>query len=477
MMRRGPGVPTFGVVILRFRTLVGALLVSVVLVAAGVAVGRRADAAVAQTTLVSSTAAGVVGDAESGDPSVSRDGTLVAFASAADNLDPYDTNSRYDVYVKNLTTGAMELVSVDMSGVAAGGSQPDISADGRYVAFTSASGDIVKGDTRGEVDVFVRDLSANATQRVSVNNSGDEVHGYSNSGSISGDGRYVVFTSGGTNLPDAGLPNPPIASQVYLRDTVAGTTVRVSSDATDPAVSGNHHSDHADISDDGRFVAYDSWADNLGRTPDNNHAADVFWWDRRGLTPAMRVSVAGRNTESNLGGHSILPSISANGRYVAFTSYATNFGGVGVQVYVRDVTTASTQVVSKSSQGFPANQTSEVATISGDGRYVAFGSDATNLIGNDTNGQRDVFVRDMLAKKTIRVSVASTGAEAILGASREPAISADGTHVAFSSMATNLTAADGNFLSDVFITPMPDPEPLPTRTGDPLPTPTYVPRP
>ena len=143
---------------------------------------------------------------------------------------------------------------------------------------------------------------------------------------------------------------------------------------------------------------------------------------------------------------------------------------------MREVTTATTNLVSKNSQGVSANQASEEATISGDGRYVAFDSDATNLVGSDTNGKKDVFVRDLLAKKTIRISLTASGAQATFGASRAPAISADGTHVAFSSMATNLVAADTSFDPDVFITPMPDPEPLPSWTRGPLPTPSYAPR-
>jgi Tol biopolymer transport system component len=459
------------VVVIRFRVSAGVVLVAVVVLVAAIAVGRRADAAVPRTTLVSSSAAGAGGNGASLMASVSGDGTLVAFASNATNLDPRDPHPWSDVYVKNVTTGAVQLVSVAAgSGARAGGSEPAISADGRYVAFTSGSANLVAGDTNDESDVFVRDLSTGTTALASLNDSGDQTDAASGSPAISGDGRYVAFVSMGRNMPDSTfVPGPGWGGMdVYLRDMVAGTTVRVSRAAADPTTGGNNLSFYPDISDDGRFVAYASVADNLVTVPDTNQDIDVFWWDRLGLSPPMRVSVAGFNTQGT--GPSNHPSISANGRYVAFDSAAPNFGGTGAQVYVRDVTTMTTQQVSTSSQGFRANRYSQFPAISGDGRYVTFASDATNLVANDTNARGDVFVRDRTAKVTVRVSLTDAGAHAN-DHSHHPDISPDGTHVAFTSGATGLVANDGNGRGfDVFIAPAGapphEPEP-PTQPAQP----------
>jgi Tol biopolymer transport system component len=459
--------------VIRFRPLVGAPLVAVVVVlaAVGVVAGRRAEAAVAQVALVSSSAAGLGGDGGSMAPSVSGDGTLVAFNSEATNLDPLDSDPLMDVYVKNVVTGAVEVVSVDVSGVPAGGAGPAISSDGRYVSFTSLSANLVTGDTNRNYDVFVRDLWTDTTLLASINNSGDQADGASFSPSISGDGRYVAFVSNGRNMPNAWFRNPG-QQHVYVRDMVAGTTVRVSTDATNPAFGGNGWSFAPDISDDGRFVAYGSAATNLVTTPDTNGRDDVFWWDRLGLSPPVRVSVGGRNTEGD--GRSGQPSISADGRYIAFWSMASNLGGAGVQVYVRDVTTRSTQLVSRSSQGFLANGQSDAPTISGDGRYIAFQSSATNLVGNDTKGHVDVFLRDRVAGTTVRVSLTGTGAEGN-ESSHHPAVSAGGTQVAFSSRASDLAANDTNGHGfDVFIASARGPDPPPTPTGG---SPTLVPSP
>jgi Tol biopolymer transport system component len=460
--------------VIRTRALVRAplLLLAAVVLLVGPAALRvgPADAAVPRTTLVSSSSAGVRGDSGSYSSDVDRNGTLVAFMSGSTNLDPLDPDGLSDVYVKNVATGALELVSVDLAGAAAGAaSEPSISADGRYVAFSSSASDIVAGDTNDAVDVFVRDLVSRTTVLASRNNAGDQGDDASGSPSISGDGRYVAFVSIARNLPSAGAPHSVWRQDVYLRDLVAGTTVRVSVDATDPTDGGNGMSYHPDISEDGRFVAYGSASDNLLATPDTNATGDVFWWDRLGLTPTLRVSVAGWNTQGDADSNH--PSISADGRYVAFHSLASNFGGTGGQVYVRDITLQSTQQVSRNGQGVLANGYSEFPTISADGRHVAFESRATNLVANDTNGRMDVFVRDRTAKTTVRVSLTETGAQAN-GSCYHPSVSADGSHVAYWSSATNLVGNDTNgVLHDVFISPtvLEAHPPSPTRTDHPVP--------
>jgi Tol biopolymer transport system component len=445
--------------VVRFCSRTGALSVAVVVVFAGV--GSRAAAA------VSSSVVGPVSfEHTSSGASISGDGSLVAFVHQQVAHTSFD-DFRKDILVRDVPSGAMESVNLDMLGVHADATEPEISADGRYVAFTSRAKNLVPDDTNRTFDVFVRDRRTGTTVRASVNNNGDEVDGPSSQPAISGDGRYVAFVSEGPNLPDAGSTTGSAVRQVYLRDMVAGTTVRVSSDATDPATGGNDMSLVPQISHDGRFVAYVSYADNLMTTPDTNGFADVYWWDRLGWGPPMRVSVAGANTEGNA--DSFGPSISANGRYVVFQSRASNFGGSGAQVYVRDVTTRRTELVSRSSQGFPANDDSVASSISGDGRFVAFQSEATNLVGNDTNGHVDVFVRDRVVNTTVRVSATGTGGQTTIP-SYGPRISHDGTHVVYTSGSNLSPGPDiGELTTNVYIVALEDPSgqgfPLRQRTA------------
>jgi Tol biopolymer transport system component len=301
--------------------------------------------------------------------------------------------------------------------------------------------------------------SPGITERVSVSSAG--VQGTSDSGAwgrpaISADSRFVAFESFSNNLVSGDTNN---ASDIFLRDRVMGTTARVSVSSGGNQASG--FSFQPTISSDGRYVAFESDAPDLV-SPDANNANDIFVRDRQTGT-TTRVSVRSDGTEAN--GPSYQPAISANGRYVAFYSEATNLvsgDGNGFRdIFVRDRDTdadgifdetgaVSTTRVSVSSGGVEGNGDSADAAISSDGRYVAFYSDATNLVLGDTNGYGDVFVRDRQTSTTTRVSVDSGGNEAN-GSSFQPAISSDGRYVAFYSAATNLVLGDGNGSWDVFV--------------------------
>jgi Tol biopolymer transport system component len=250
-------------------------------------------------------------------PSISADGRYVAFHSDASNLVPGDTNGTWDIFVHDRLTGQTTRVSVASDGTQGnnGSGDPSISADGRYVAFTSEASNLVPGDTNGTWDIFVHDRVTGQTTRVSVASDGSEGYGSSFSSSISADGRYVAFSSWASNL----VPGDTNGwADVFVHDRVTGQTTRVSvaSDGTE----GNHVSLLPSISADGRYVAFSSWASNL--VPgDTNEVQDIFVHDR--LTgQTSRVSVASGGTEGN--GASEFPSISADGRYVAFYSAASN---------------------------------------------------------------------------------------------------------------------------------------------------------
>ena len=326
---------------------------------------------------------------------------------------------------------------------------PSISADGRYVAFLSSADNLVSGDTNGHGDVFVYDRQDGTTERVSV--ADDESQG-DNLGraaiprlAISADGRYVCFSFDSTNLVPGDTNG---INDIFVRDRQEGTTERVSVNTA--GVQANKASDFVSISADGRYVAFDSAASNLV-TGDTNNNWDVFVHDRN-THSTTRESLSSAGAQAN--DLSANPVISADGRYVAFESYAGNLvaGDTNwmIDVFVRDRTLQTTQRVNVSGTGAQANTESGLASISGDGRLVAFESFASNLVSGDTNGTWDLFVRDRLIGSTQRVSLSSTGTQGN-DESGQPVFSADGHYVAFGSTATNLVTGDTNGMDDVFV--------------------------
>ena len=324
-------------------------------------------------------------------PSISADGRFVAFAAWARNLAPGDTNGFGDVFVHDRGTGVTERLSVDGAGTEANDTihQPAISADGRFVAFVSAATNLVPGDTNGQSDVFVHDRQTRTTERVSVASAGIEGHGWSDRPAISANGRFVAFVSA---APDLVPGDTNGRSDVFVHDRQTRRTERVSVDSAGTQADGDSASPA--LSADGRFVAFSSSATNL--VPgDTNGQADVFVHDRQVRT-TERVSVDSAGHESD--GWSDRPSISAGGRFVAFCTFATNLvaGDTNGQwdEFVHDRRTGATERVSVDNAGTEANASSHGPSISAGGRFVVFASDATNLVPGDTNGVRDVFVRD-----------------------------------------------------------------------------------
>jgi Tol biopolymer transport system component len=298
--------------------------------------------------------------------------------------------------VHDRTTGRTTRVSVAGDGSqgnnGASASAPAISADGRYVAFSSYASNLVSGDTNGAEDVFVHDRETGATERVSVAADGSETGRFTSSSapSLSADGRYVAFTSGGSNL----VPGDGNNSQdVFVRDRIERSIERVS--VAGDGTEGNNFSSETAISADGRYVAFGSFSSNL--VPgDRNNAADIFVRDRATGT-TERVSVASDESEGN--GFTSGPALSADGRYAGFASGATNLveedTNEGWDLFLRDRERGATERVSVAADGNEANDGSLTASaIGGNGRYVAFASSASNLVAGDTNGQTDVFVRE-----------------------------------------------------------------------------------
>jgi len=320
-----------------------------------------------------------------------------------------------------------------------------ISADGRYVALFSFADNLVAGDTNGTYDVLVRDRQSGTTERVSVDSAGVQGNGYSLNGSISDDGRYVAFESFASNLVSGDTNG---VADIFVHDRQIGETQRVSIDSA--GAQGNDASVAPAMSGDGRFVVFMSVAANLV-AGDTNGASDIFVHDRQSGT-TERVSVGSAGVQGN--GYCYSASISADGLTVAFQSYSSNLvagdtNGFG-DVFVRDRQSNTTQIVSVGSAGTQGNDESYSSLISADGRYAVFVSYATNLVIGDTNGSQDVFLRDRQSGTTERVSVDSAGAQGN-GASFPSAINPDGRYVAFQSYATNLVTGDATGFGAVFI--------------------------
>ncbi|MGE0364072.1 MAG: TolB family protein, partial [Vicinamibacterales bacterium] len=422
-----------------------------------------------QTTLMSAAAEGgpALGGA-SGQQSVaiSGDGRYVAFESAATNLVAGDANGATDVFLVDRVTRVTTRVSVATGGAEATGGGSGtfgvaVSGDGRVVAFDSTATNLVAGDTNGLSDIFVHDRATGTTTRVSVATGGGQGTGATGARSqrpqLSADGRLVAFSSELTNLVPGDTNGKP---DVFVHERATGTTTRVSVATGGAQTTGETlGSIRPALSADGRVVAFISDAVNL--VPDDtNNVLDAFAHDRvTGET--TRVSVRSAGVQAT-GADTFSVAISGDGRYAAFDSEAavvTPDGNGDRDVFVHDRVTTNTSRVSVASGGAEANGPfgSRAPSISSDGRFIAFASDATDLVAGDTNGASDVFVHDLVTGRTTRVSLSSANGQPTApgGAppisSGLPAISADGRLVAFSSTAANLTAGDGNQLGDVFV--------------------------
>jgi Tol biopolymer transport system component len=379
----------------------------------------------------------------------SNDGRYVAFSSVATNLETGDTNGKFDVFVRDRLTGATERVSVRSSGGQGNNDSnaAHLSAEGRYVAFQSWSGNLVPGPAGVGSDVLVHDRATGQTERVNVSTAGVPSNAASEVCEISRDGRYVVFMSLGSNLV-AGDTNGKF--DVFVRDRVAGQTQRVS--VSSAGAQGNEESRFGSISADGRYVAFHSRSGNLVPN-DTNSKYDVFVRDlQTSQTTRVSVSTLGVQGDDSSG----VPHISADGRFVSFESFATNLvtgdTNGSSDIFVHDRLFGETQRVSvpTGGAGAQANGTSEQSSISADGRWVCFRSSASNLIFGDINGAADIFVRDRVMGQTHLVSVDSTGMQ-VGGTCNYPRISDDGRFVAFTSDASDLVAGDTNGVDDVFL--------------------------
>lgn len=433
--------------------------------------------------LVSAATDGSPGNRQSDLAAISSNGRFVAFSSLSSNFSSASNNGFYNVFLRDTCTAAPSgctpsiiPVSVAPDGSPGNGDSgdsidfatyPAMSSDGRYVAFASTATNLTADVTGGFISIFLRDTCTGvatgctpATVLVSAASDGTPGNGDSVDVSISSDGRFVVFDSDASNLV---VSDTNASTDIFLRDTCNGaapgcmpstTLISVASDGTQ----GNQASLSPAISGGGRFVAFQSYATNLVPN-DTSLFVNVFVRDTclnapAGCVPSSAMaSVGPGGVPGNEG--SDFPTISADGRFVTFPSFATNLvSGTALNtnnVFVRDTCagvatgcTPVTALVSVSPSGLDGNGASGLPSISSAGRFIAFNSDATNLVIGDTNGYTDVFVRDTCAgapvgcvPATVIVSITPAGTQGNFNSSI-PAISADGHFVAFGSGASNL---------------------------------------
>ena len=414
----------------------------------------------AYTARVSQSSTGVIGDNTSQMPSTSADGGLVAFASTASNLVPGDSNGWSDVFVKDTVSGAIERVSVASDGTQGDGLsyQPAISGDGRWVVFSSIATNLVAVDSNPLFDVYLHDRTTGTTTLVSRDGFGGQLSGGSaDQPDVSEDGSAVAFRwnpIGGTD-------------QILRHDVASGVSETVSrgvnaqlefevgpADSRDPAISA-----------DGTLVSFQSLSTFPPLTsPGTSTSWNIF------VAMEIEIPISGTDgwgaltvttgndssTRPDVEGTALDPVAGTWTGAVVFESVATDLG-VADPNGVKDVflhrsfgSTASLELVSVDVADGAANGASRTASVSADYRWVGFASSATDLVSGDANGVDDVFVRDRTEGRTIRVSASQLGAEAS-GASRSPWLSADGRYVAFTTDATDIVGGDTNARSDVVL--------------------------
>lgn len=385
---------------------------------------------------------------ETGDrPTISSDGRFVVFRRQG-------LGSRGGVSLKNLQTGqVIERVDTNAAGVPgnrlAGTFGISISADGRFVAFTSDANNLLPGDTSSP-DLFVKNVETGEIVRISEDASGVRGNATSLYPSISADGGLVAFLSGASNLVPGDTNG---VSDVFVKNLDTGEVVRISEDAA--GVPGNNHSFRPSISADGRFVSFHSEASNLvpSDTSVERFGFDIFVKN----VETGEIALVNQSAEGVKGnGHTFgLTSITADGQFVAFDSQSSNLvpndTNEDVDVFVKNVETGEIIRASEDAAGNEGNGSNP--HISADGRFVAFISSA-RLVPGDINNHSDVFVKNLITGEIERVSEgpAAWGGQSNRQASDELSISADGRFVAFQSNATNLIVGEssgGLFLTDV----------------------------
>ncbi|MFK8112396.1 MAG: S8 family serine peptidase, partial [Rubripirellula sp.] len=379
-------------------------------------------------------------------PKLDASGSLVVFESFHSGFVPNDNNGKLDVFAFDVNSDSLERISVGINGEESNGNSRTtaVSSDGRFVAFVSAATNLVPNDTNGQDDIFLFDRLNRATQRINLSPNGSQASGSSSLPTVDGTGDVIAFTSFASNLSN----EDGNGSDVFVYESSTGLVRLVSR-----GVSGNSNgsSTRPDVSDDGRFVVFESSASNL-IAGDTNGVGDIFVFDVQS-GGIERVSVGAGNLQAD--GSSQAPTISGDGRYVTYESAASNLvagdTNSGNDVFLFDRQLGTTTRVSRSFNGSSeSNGDFLFPKVSSDGRFVSFDSDAANLVANDTNGVRDAFLYDRISDSLVQLSVSPTGV-AGNAETRFSSVSSDARFVALSSIASNLVDHDTNGVNDIFL--------------------------
>jgi Tol biopolymer transport system component len=414
------------------------------------------------TILASASDAGVNADFPSQlGPAMSPDGTKVAFLSQATNLDPADTDTFQDVYVKDLTTGDVVVASTTGAGVKGNQSsdgQLAFSGDGNKLAFVSSATNLSPADSDPIRDVYVKDLISGDIVLASTSDTGVKANRDSLGVSLSGDGARVAFATGADSLDPADPPNPDDESRadVYVKDLTTGDLVLAST--SDAGVKGNAHSRQPSLSADGTIVAFDSYATNLDPADTDSLVQDVYV---KNLSSGDITLASTSDTGVKGDALSGRPSLSASGTEIAFDSWAHNLDPahtIGYGVYVKDLTTGDLVLASTSDAGVNGNAAQGLVSLAADGTTLAFESESTNLDPGDTDTLADVYVKDLTTGDLVLVSTSDAGTKGN-GDHYQPSLAGNGSSVAFTSIATNLDPADGDTTPDTYVKRLPS---LPT---------------
>jgi Tol biopolymer transport system component len=408
------------------------------------------------------------GNLASSDPVISGDGAWVAFSSFASDLSAdSDANGPLaeDVYLFSRASGAVTLVSVASGASATGNGRsidPVLDDLGGYLAFTSYATDLVPGfsGSPNAANVYLHSRASATTTLVSHVPAAAATAGagFSENPVISGDGGHVAYESSAHDVV-AGLTGTGFGEDVYRWSRLADTTVLVSH----TAASTTEYSARAGsptISDDGAWIAFSSSAaTHVTGGTDTNNVPDVFLWDAAsGALTLVSHAAASATTAADLGGDAAI--VSDDGARVVFRSMAHDLvtgqvdAGVDLDIFVWTRATGAMALASRSSSsaGTGADGRSDYPSISGDGAWIAFESTATDLVAGDANGASDAFLFST-ASGTVTLASAEPGGSAGTDESWRAEIAASGSHVAYTSLATDLAAGvvDTNGASDVFL--------------------------
>lgn len=393
------------------------------------------------------------GDQDSQTPSISTDGRFVAFVSLAENLVPEDTNLATDVFVRDRLLGTTERVSVSSSGRQGNGNSgllnllggPSISGDGRFVAFASEATNLVRGDRNNAEDVFVRDRLTGETTRVSVASDGTEASG--SEPVISRDGRFVSFLS----FSDTIVPDENFTADVFVHDRQTGVTERIS-EAPDGSDANGQSLFPARLSGDGRFVYFSSFASNLVAGDPDNGDVDAYLFDRQTQTTTAITSnrpssgVIQHGIVGGISGDGRFLTFTTQD--TTFVTPDTN--GFFDDAWLVDRATGEYLLVGVNDAGVQGDDSTFAGDVSDDGSFVALVSRSTNF-GGPANFRENIYVRDRTAGTTRLVSVASDGTEGDLD-SIEPAMTPDGLVISFASRSSTFVPENQSFFAyDVFV--------------------------